>query len=370
MPTPATARRHPTGLLAAFGAAVAMTLTALAGAAGLAPTAGPPPLVMPAGAAGRPGAGLAGGFRGHFHGGWRRGFGRSVPAYPGRYYLHGVAQARFAIASIPGRIGMIVAPVMLDGRGPFRFMIDTGATRTVLAESTLAKLNLKADPTAQIIVRGVSGRTVVDTVHVDRVDSGSMHFQNLTAPVLAGPVLNGLDGILGMDGLQGMTLSADFVRDQVAIGASAAARTASTYILRGRFVSQRLLVVPGHIGGVLTEAVIDTGATHTLGNAALLALLLHGRSNAAPLTRRDGVIDATQTLQPGAIKRIPSMQLGVATLSNLSVTFGDFPVFKAWGLQDRPALLLGMDVLGTVADFSIDYRRAELQVLPWPPAAG
>ena len=55
-----------------------------------------------------------------------------------------------------------------------------------------------------------------------------------------------------------------------------------------------------------------------------------------------------------------------AGISNLQLTFGDYGVFKSWGLQDKPALLLGMDVLGSLADFNIDYRRAELQIMPWP----
>jgi predicted aspartyl protease len=311
---------------------------------------------------------FAGSGRGNFRGMRGQQHYRGVAVPP--YYVHGPGLARFAIATSPGSIGMIVAPVMLNGHGPFRFMIDTGATRTVLAESTLAKLNLKADPTAKIIVHGVSGRTVVPIVHIASVDSGSMHFQNLSAPVLSGPVLNGLDGILGMDGLQGMTVSADFVHDQVAIGASTASGANSMYVLRGQFVSQRLLMVPGRIGGVQIEAIIDTGATHSLGNSALLALLTNGHGGSLARTRAAGVIDATQTLQAGTIRSIPSIQLGVATLSNMKVTFGDFSVFKVWGLQDRPALLLGMDLLGTVADFSIDYRHAQLLVQPWSPVAG
>jgi len=45
-------------------------------------------------------------------------------------------------------------------------------------------------------------------------------------------------------------------------------------------------------------------------------------------------------------------------------------VFKSWGLQGKPALLLGMDVLGSLAYFSIDYDRAELQMLPWAAGNG
>lgn len=371
---PAAIRRRPTLLLAVFGMSAA-SLTAAAGPPTQPGSSNGPSVTasMPMSTPMEHPTGHPGGLSGRFHGGMRRGPQRFSGTGERRYYGPGgprAAQAQFAVASIPGRIGMIVAPVMLNGHGPFRFMVDTGATRTVLADSTLAKLNLSADPTAKIIVRGVSGRSVVPIVHVASVDSGSMHFHDLSAPVLSGPVLNGLDGILGMDGLRGMTVSADFVHDQVVIGASSAADSNSMYALRGQFVSQRLLMVPGRIGGVLTEAVIDTGAAHSLGNAALLALLTHGRGSSAARTRANGVVDATQTVQDGNIKNIPSMQLGVATLTNLSVTFGDFPVFKLWGLEGRPALLLGMDVLGTVADFSIDYREAKLLVLPWPPAAG
>ncbi|MGH8255652.1 MAG: retropepsin-like aspartic protease [Steroidobacteraceae bacterium] len=381
----ATRRWRPALLLGVLGAGVA-GLSAAAGppgpgranAIGAMPVAVPMPMPMPRPAPGGFARTLPRGVRGGFNGrGFNaRGFNgrRGLRQYRGaavpHYYLHGPGQAQFAIATSPGRIGMIVAPVMLNGHGPFRFMIDTGATRTVLADSTLAKLDLKADPTARIIVHGVSGRTVVPIVHIASVDSGAMHFQDLSAPVLSGPVLNGLDGILGMDGLKGMTVSADFVHDRVAIGTSASAGANSMYSLRGQFVSQRLLMVQGRIGGVLTEAVIDTGATHSLGNAALLALLTHGHGSSLARTRADAVIDATRTVQPGTIRNIPSMQLGLATLSNLKVTFGDFSVFKIWGLQDRPALLLGMDLLGTVPDFSIDYRHAQLLVMPWPAGAG
>lgn len=297
----------------------------------------------------------------------------------------------YAVATHQGRVGMIVTSVMIDGHGPFRFMLDTGATRTVLASATVAKLALKINPADRIIVRGVSGLATVPVVHVGSLISGALQLHDLVAPVLSGPVFNGLDGILGMDGLAGMKLTADFVRDQVVISASSAGAATARggpatpavkaaravpaegqplfTTLQGQFVSQRLLLVRGRIDGVETAAVIDTGATHSLGNAALLAQLKHGHSKVLPAAK-DGVVDATDTTEAGSLERIASMRLGDADITNLHVIFGDYPVFKAWGLQDKPALLLGMDVLGSVADFSIDYGRAQMQVLPWLPAAG
>lgn len=282
------------------------------------------------------------------------------------YWTHTLPRApSYAIASRGAGIGMIVASVMIDGKGPFRFMLDTGATRTVLSSATAAKLALQTSPGAHILVQGVSGLTTVPLVHVASVTSGSLQISDVSAPVLSGPVLDGVDGILGMDGLSGMRLTADFVRDQVLISNSSGDSQPDLYAVRGRFVSQRLLLVQGRINGISTAAVIDTGAAHSLGNKALLAALLRGHQPLA-YSAKDGVVDATNTTQPGAVRRVSALQFGDAAIDNLQLTFGDYPVFNTWGLRDKPALLLGMDVLGTLADFNIDYRRAELQVLPWP----
>jgi len=61
-----------------------------------------------------------------------------------------------------------------------------------------------------------------------------------------------------------------------------------------------------------------------------------------------------------------TLQFGAATIKNLYIPFGDFKVFKIWGMEDQPALLVGMDILGTFAEISIDYRRHELGILPRP----
>jgi len=371
-----TRQRLRTKLLAALSAGIGALIAGTAShAAG--------PISMGAGIAPsnvwRPALGIAGGVRSPSplapgsHGAFRppRSGGLEVNPRPlyaagSGYWTHTLPLTQnYAIASHAGRIGMIVASVMINGQGPFRFMLDTGATRTVLSSATAAKLALKSTPGNRILVHGVSGVSAVPLVHVASVASGSLQIRDVSAPVLSGPVLDGVDGILGMDGLSGMRLTADFVRDQVLISNSSGESQPALYALHGRFVSQRLLLVQGRINGISTAAVIDTGATHSLGNPALLAALMRGHQPVV-YSAKDGVVDATNTDQPGALRRIPALRFGDADINNLQVTFGDYAVFRTWGLQDQPALLLGMDVLGTLADFSIDYRRAELQVMPWP----
>jgi len=295
---------------------------------------------------------------------------RRLYAPSSRYWTHTLPTTPiYAIATRPGRIGMIVAPVMINGKGPFRFMLDTGANRTVLASGTVAKLALKSSPNDRILVRGISGLTAVPLVRVASVASGTLRIHDLSAPVMSGPVFEGIDGILGVDGLAGMRLTADFVRDLVVISASSGVSPSALYALHGRFVSHRLLLVRGRIDGISTAAVIDTGTDHTLGNEALLAALTHANPGATA-SAKEGAVDVTDTVQPGTERRIPTLQFGTAQINNLQVIFADYGVFKTWGLEGKPALLLGMDVLGTLAYFSIDYHLAELQMLPWPAGNG
>jgi len=49
-------------------------------------------------------------------------------------------------------------------------------------------------------------------------------------------------------------------------------------------------------------------------------------------------------------------------VTQLTVTFGNFYIFKIWNLQVQPALLIGMDMIGTLDTFGVDYLRREVQM--------
>jgi len=75
-------------------------------------------------------------------------------------------------------------------------------------------------------------------------------------------------------------------------------------------------------------------------------------------------VGATPALGVGALQMAPSIRLGDTEILNLRITFGDLHVFRVWNLESEPALLIGMDLLGTVERLVIDYRRREIQVQP------
>jgi predicted aspartyl protease len=268
----------------------------------------------------------------------------------------------YAVSTRLDRIGRIIAPVYINGQGPFLFMLDTGANRTVLSDEAVQRLGLTTED-GTIAVQGVNGRGVAPTVTVERLNAGELKFDNVELPVLAGAVLDRIDGILGMDGLADKKITADFVRDRITIVESRGQRApVNRIVLRGKLISGRLMMIEGRVGRVPVKAVIDTGGAHTLGNSALQRAVAAQRTR-GEIALTTSVVDATDRLKYGEISLSPTISLGDATIRNTVITYGDFDIFRVWGLEEEPALLIGMDVLGTLAEIAIDYRRRELQLL-------
>jgi predicted aspartyl protease len=269
----------------------------------------------------------------------------------------------YAVPTMRDRAGRLIAPVYINGFGPFRFLLDTGATHTAVTEDAARRLNLIVNTASRSSVQGVNGSAVVPRVYVQTLVAGALRLEKLQIPCLSGSALDGLDGVLGMDGLGNLRVTADFRRDQVLISKSSGRQAGSGYaVVRGKLISNRLFMVDGRIGSIPIKAIFDTGASHTLGNPALLAELAK-----RPRFKADGptasVADATATLQEGIVHLAPRIDLAGGTgIRNIDVTFSDFAIFNVWGLANQPAVLVGMDVLGTLDEFTIDYRRQELQV--------
>jgi hypothetical protein len=47
---------------------------------------------------------------------------------------------------------------------------------------------------------------------------------------------------------------------------------------------------------------------------------------------------------------------------NAQILFSDLYIFEHWKLQSKPAVLIGMDVLGILDTLIIDYKLDELHI--------
>jgi predicted aspartyl protease len=259
----------------------------------------------------------------------------------------------------------LVVPVELNGQGPFYLLLDTGAVRSVLTPSALERLGLRADERRDVMVRGVSGRSRAHTVVVESFRLGDIEAREERLPVLKAQVLDGLDGILSMDHLRNMHLTADFASAEVrmltmANGEPPANAMAMQFWDRFR----QLIVVEARIGKHRVPAIIDTGATHTLGNVALLNKLIADAGGVLDGVIRSRVSDATDTVLETWDSRIGTLNLGSVAIDDLRVSFARFPVFQYWRLDRQPALLIGMDALSRMKSLTVDYRRRTMVLAP------
>lgn len=229
-----------------------------------------------------------------------------------------------------------------------------------MSQRTLEGLGLK--PTRQSLVHGITGSAVMPLVLVDELRAGDLRFKDRGIAVLPDAVFAGVDGILGIDCLQHARIDIDFEQDRVTIGRSGKSAARDRYVVRARVRHRGLLLIPARVGKVSVKAIIDTGAERSLGNESLReALAVRRRSELEGETTN--VVGATAQVAEGYSFVAPDIDFGGgAHVGNLTVTFGDFHVFKVWSLLDEPALVVGMDVLGTLPELTIDYPRREFQL--------
>jgi predicted aspartyl protease len=267
---------------------------------------------------------------------------------------------QFATPTTLDRVGRIVAPVRIGAHTALRFVLDTGANRSAIPARTAALIGVAA--TSETIVHGITGAAVMPQAVVPEFLVGDLRFEQHRLAILPDAVFAGVDGIIGIDALQNARVDVDFGRDIVTVRRSTNVRPKGWLVVRATVRHRGLLLIPGRVGRVPVKAIVDTGAQRSLGNAALFAELSRrdADANSAPSTT---VVGATAQVAEGRTFRTPPISLGGgAHIGDLPVTFADFHVFHVWGLLAEPALVIGMDVLGTLTEFSIDYPRREFQL--------
>lgn len=113
----------------------------------------------------------------------------------------------------PGGAALVV-PVYLNGQGPHRFVLDTGATLTCVNESLADSLNLPESAGQFGIGAGVQGSGRMRLVTVDSLRIGETKAIDLTACALDLAELEtaglNVDGLLGLNFLQSFRVALDF----------------------------------------------------------------------------------------------------------------------------------------------------------------
>jgi predicted aspartyl protease len=256
----------------------------------------------------------------------------------------------------------LTVTVRVDGSGPYRFVVDTGADRTVLATDVAAELGLVFSE--KVMLEGVVRAVKAETVTIRELSFGAVRYQSLVVPTLPRSTL-GADGYLGLDTLDGHRVTFDFKNHTLQVGAPHS--RLSTLLVRDNEARIRTVGSAGHlralncmVDGVRAAAFIDSGADLSAGNQALFDALA-SRNPAYGDIGRISLVDVTGGETSGSVTLVTKIRIGDLELTDCPLVIADFKVFDVWGLTQRPALLVGMNFLRRFSKVSIDYGLKELR---------
>ena len=266
------------------------------------------------------------------------------------------------LATRESRNDHMLAPVSINGQGPFSFLLDTGANVSCVSNRLMERLSLKSGGSAPVhTVVGVRERPIVTLA---QLQVGPRSRRNVRAPAL--PIKGAeVDGVLGVDWLKGQRLVLDFKGQKLEITRSRhdANEPGKVVVVPARRRKGQLTIVDADLSGRRISAIIDSGAQGTLCNGRLRDLVRaqerrRGRAEPPRFVKMETL--AGETFQGESIF-LPFLRLGGLHLGNVPVTYADMHVFKIWDLQDSPALVIGMDLLQQFEQVSLDFGRSRVR---------
>lgn len=263
------------------------------------------------------------------------------------------------VQTIPSPDSRVTIPIHIDGKGPWNFIIDTGAQRTVISRDLAQRLAL--NPATPVTVISMTGRSETPTVAIPTLGFGETVVNHIEAPVLEAQHL-GAAGLLGLDGLHAKRLTLNFRTGRMQISASRKAyRDPNAIIVEAQRRKGQLILLDSEVNGTKVSIILDTGTTISVGNSALMDRLV--RKKRAPDLLGTSFISVTGGEMTGQIGQIDKVRMGRVTLRNIPVLFANAMPFQELGLQNKPALLLGIHALKAFDRVAIDFGRGKVDFL-------
>ncbi|MDE2357311.1 MAG: aspartyl protease family protein [Alphaproteobacteria bacterium] len=250
----------------------------------------------------------------------------------------------------------MTAPVRVNGEGPFPFVVDTGANQSVVSETLADRLGLVRGPLQEL--NGVAGAQPAPTT-LATLGLGRRVNPRMRLFVLPDKGVGGM-GMIGLDGLGGQTLTLDFQREMLRIDPPGL-RLEREFDLTVKATERdgQLTLVDADLSGIPITAFIDSGAQNTIGNLALRGHAF--KTGDDRLWRPTDVVSVTGQTVPAQMADLPNLRLGGLRMPNWPVAFADLHTFRMWDLIDRPALLVGVDVLTRFSQVTLDFARREVR---------
>lgn len=275
-------------------------------------------------------------------------------------------EPRYVVPTRLDRIGRIWAPVWINGRGPFRLVLDTGANRSALGAAVVAVLGIDLSAASTVTLHGATGARQASAVTVDRFAVGDLPLHLARLPVIQ-DAFGGADGVLGTDDLLDKRIVVDFEGDAITVSPSRERRAPPGFVTVAVDVERGLLIVPeARFGSLRVRAIIDTGAQSSIANVAAGEALRRRYPQDDPA--QWNITGVTLDVEQGEVVETPPLLIGDLKIGTTRIAVADTYFFRHFDMTAQPTVVIGMDILGLLDTLIIDYPRQELQVRTRPLA--
>src|SRR3989475_1748194 len=256
-------------------------------------------------------------------------------------------------------LNLIFTQLSINGRGPYNFAVDTGATQTVISEKLIAEVGLQ--PITSTVVYGIGGAGKVDTklYGVNEIAVGDVKIKNIPVGTFNDPLGSQVaDGILGTAVLSDFIITVNYPANQLELSRKRQPAPATTEVLPAWYFSN-LLLVPVSVNGKQGNFIVDTGAVTTVLSHNMAAQL--GINQNTPGAKIDLGIAGVGGFE-GIVLKVPNVTFKTAKNTET------FPQVVAIDLT-QISKMIGTEVGGVAGyDFfseykvTLDYYGAEVRL--------
>ena len=253
----------------------------------------------------------------------------------------------------------MTVPVSVGGTGPYPFLVDTGAERTVISKELARRLALDAG--RKVTLHSMTEVAEVPTAIIPRLNVSRKTLTNVQAPALSESNM-GAAGMLGVDSLKSHRVMFDFRNATMAVVPSRKMERwwgSDAIVIKGRSLFGRLVLVDAQVDGQKLIVIMDTGSPISIGNHVLRRRLA-ARNRLKPTVPVE-LVSVTGGRLIADYTTVELITLSGIDIFDMPIGFADVHPFRQLQLMDRPALLLGMDVLQLFDRVSIDFARKQVR---------
>jgi predicted aspartyl protease len=277
------------------------------------------------------------------------------------------------VADLPYHVGAdarVATEVFVNGKGPYRFLLDTAASRSMMFEHLRAELGLRSTGETPLTVYGMQNVGTAVPVVAKEVRLANEIVRDLAMGVLPDDS-DPADGLLGMDALSKYLVVLDRSGMRLKLltpdgGEGADFRKWPSLTLTRRPVNDAaasLWLMRASVSGTSVTSLLDMGSGMTILNWNAAEQLGLKRTSFP----REGIAqklrDALGTVEPVIFVQGVTIWLGGRVFPGQTVLVANCNVFRYFHLDNGPAAIMGSGLLKDNS-LAIDFVRQRLYLGP------